>query len=103
MLEGVADSLLWALIDDRSANERSTVPMIIVGHSLGGSFGKQLFVASSPSRNSRPEIQELHSCIAGYLFFGTVQEGSYPKNLVQTAKWRDPDCFTSLGCGPGDQ
>jgi hypothetical protein len=73
--------LLWDLIDDRKLNSRTEVPMIIIAHSLGGTLAKQLFVMSSPSRNVRPETHQIHHSIRGYMFFGTLQRGSFPKQI----------------------
>ena len=72
----------WDLVDDRSAASRTQFPIIIIGQSSGGTLAKEMFVRSSPSYTSHPEIKELHSCIKGYAFFGTLQQGQFdPKAL----------------------
>ncbi|KAI9892858.1 MAG: hypothetical protein M1814_001017 [Vezdaea aestivalis] len=84
--ENVEDGLLWDLIDDRQRNNRSHVPMIFIAHSLGGASAKQLFIFSSLSRNSRPETQQFHSLVKGFVFFGSLQNGEFPENLVKWSK-----------------
>ena len=80
-IDSVSETLLWDLIDDRSASNRMDIPMIIIAHSLGGSIAKALFIGSSPSRSSRPEAHKIHSSIKGYLFLGTLQRGQISENL----------------------
>ena len=58
------------------------MPLIIIAHSLGGTLAKQLFTASSPSRNSSPEANWLHSMIKGLVFFGTVNVGGTPQEML---------------------
>ena len=74
--------MLWDIIDNRNADGRADVPLIIIAHSLGGTLAKQLFTASSPSRNSSPEANQLHSMIKGYVFFGTINVGGPPQEML---------------------
>ena len=83
--ENIIENLLWDLIDDRAANGRSYVPLIIIAHSFGGTLAKQLFTASSPSRNSWLEANVLHSYIKGYMFFNTVQVGGPSEDMRRIA------------------
>ena len=88
--DNIGEGLLWDLIDDRAANGRTHVPMVIVAHSLGGTLAKQLFITSSASRNSSPEAHNFHSYIKGMMFFGTVQQGgatSEVQALVKLVNW----------------
>jgi hypothetical protein len=81
--ENIIETLLWDLIDDRAANGRTHVPLIIIAHSLGGTLAKQLFIATSPSRNSWEEANILHSYIKGYMFFGTFQVGGPTEDMLR--------------------
>ena len=84
--DSVSETLLWDLIDDRSASNRMDIPMIIIAHSLGGSVAKALFVASSPSRSSQLEVKRVHSSIKGFMFFGTLQRSLISKKLQRRVR-----------------
>lgn len=66
-----ADGLLVDLIANRRAQGRSHQPIVFVASVLGGCLAKQLFVSSSPSRNSRPDVHQLHASIRGIAYFST--------------------------------
>lgn len=87
ILDNTIEKLLWDLIDDRKLQDRINVPLVIIGHSLGGSLAKQLFLTSSPSHNPRPEAREFHSNIKGYLLFGTFNVGRPSEDIWQLAQF----------------
>ncbi|KAL3963435.1 hypothetical protein ACCO45_000439 [Purpureocillium lilacinum] len=73
--ENTIESLLWDLLGDREASGCDQVPIVILAHSFGGTLAKQIFIASSPSRNPSEEAQKLHWHIKGFMFFGTTNAG----------------------------
>jgi len=75
--------LLFDLLDERSIQGRSEVPIIFLGLSLGGTLAKKLFIESPPSRNSRKEVKELHLKIAGFVFMGTRHNGTFDGAYVR--------------------
>jgi len=105
--EDVLENLLLDLIDDRSKNRRSQVPMVIIAHSLGGILVKSLFIGSSPSRNSSPEARLLHSNIKGLVFFGVPNQGvadqalrnwlRWGETIRQIGRWVAPTTFSKFG------
>src|SRR5271163_1985073 len=47
-LDHVVETLLFDLLDERSIQGRSELPIVLLGLSLGGTLAKKLFVESSP-------------------------------------------------------
>jgi len=82
-LDHVVETLLFDLLDERSIQGRSELPIVLLGLSLGGTLAKKLFVESSPSRNSRKEVKEFHSKIAGFVFMGTRQSGTFDNTYTK--------------------
>ncbi len=83
-LDNVAETLLIDLLDERSIQGRSELPIVLLGLSLGGTLAKKLFVESSPSRNSKKEVKELHSKIVGFVFMGTRHSGTFEYKHLAT-------------------
>ena len=85
-MDNVAETMLFDLLDERSIRGRSELPIILLGLSLGGTLAKKLFVESSPSRNSKKEVKELHLKIVGFVFMGTRHSGTFDSAYMATLK-----------------
>ncbi|KAH6663483.1 acyl transferase/acyl hydrolase/lysophospholipase [Halenospora varia] len=82
VLDAAAHTLLADLLDDRSNNDiRGPSPIILLGHSSGGTLAKQMYLLSAPTRNSRVAVQRLHLDIQGFVFLGTRHRGSFRSDL----------------------
>lgn len=82
------ETLIWALIDERSNQNRQTVPIIFIGHSLGGTLIKQVFVQTSSTRTSQDVLLKLHQNISAIVFLGTRHHGDFKPQLRQLSMLR---------------
>ncbi|KAI0870691.1 Alpha/Beta hydrolase protein [Hypoxylon argillaceum] len=79
-----ANTLLQLLRDERDDPIYLHVPIVFVGHSLGGIVIKQAI--SQAHDDSGYDIKKIAKCIKGIVFFGTPHRGSDIANWAALAK-----------------
>jgi hypothetical protein len=90
-------SLLDELVYTRREAGRIQIPIIFVGHSLGGSILKQIYVVTHPTRETRSDLRELNQSICGYLFLGTPQKSIVYQDIGSLCRAFERESERSLG------
>lgn len=78
--------LILDLIRERRSSGRLARQILLVGHSFGGTFLKQMFITAHPSNSSNPDLHLFHRSIRGFVFLGTPHHDLNPPDVSKM--WR---------------
>lgn len=95
-------SLVEELIHNREDSERSDAPIIFIGHSLGGTLLKQIYVVTHKDRESGRGFQSLHEYIRAYIFLATPQNTIVFEDIGALFRTLDRDSPFALGGNEND-
>ncbi|KAK4039275.1 ankyrin repeat domain-containing protein 17 [Parachaetomium inaequale] len=80
-----ATNLLHDLTADRSSNNASSRPLILIAHSLGGLVCKKAILLSR--NNPEAHLCGVFECIKGIIFMGTPHKGSWMAGWAKIPAW----------------
>ena len=79
----LATDILNDIAADRALHNISSLPIIFVGHSLGGLVWKEVMLQSQ----NCPRFRSIFDCVKGIVFMGTPHKGSWMANWVRIPAW----------------
>lgn len=94
--------LILDLIHEHRESGCAERPIVFIGHSFGGTFLKQMYVATHPSRSSNPDFHQLHRSLRGYVYLGTPHKDVHLPDIPKLWRALGAEAATSLGAKSPD-